>query len=155
MTRLNSYKRTPENFGLIHNDLHQGNFHIENEEIILYDFDDCSYNFFAQDLAVSIYHALWTGTSFHPEWRDFPRYFLSHFFEGYTSRRKLSTEIHDQLKVSMQMRELFLYLLFQEKWEPSSLEDWQTSKLIELRVNLSDNRIPYEKVLDSVKYFFN
>ncbi|WP_346728945.1 phosphotransferase enzyme family protein [Lederbergia citrea] len=153
--KLNSHERTEQNFGLIHNDLHQGNFHIKNGEIILFDFDDCAYQYFVQDLAVSIYHALWTGTSFHSEWEDFPNYFLFHFLEGYTSLRHLTGDMLDQLKICMQMREVILYSLFQENWNPESMDDWQFAKLAELRENLLEKRIPYSTELDGVKNFFN
>ncbi|MBS4195055.1 phosphotransferase enzyme family protein [Lederbergia citri] len=148
--QLNTFSKTTTNFGLIHNDLHQGNFHIVDGEIILFDFDDCAYQFFAQDLAVSIYHAIWTGTSFYPEWEDFPHYFLTHFLNGYLSIRQLSEDMYDQLLVLLQMRELFLYTLFLEKWDPETMEDWQFGKLRELERNLREKRIPYEQEIRKV-----
>ncbi|MCR2821823.1 phosphotransferase enzyme family protein [Lederbergia panacisoli] len=152
--QLNKFPKTANNFGLIHNDLHQGNFHITQGEIVLFDFDDCGYQFLAQDLAVSVYHSLWTGTSFHPEWEDFPNYFLTHFLEGYLSERRLTEDMYEQLLILLQMRELFLYNLFKEKWHPESMQDWQLEKLQELERHLREKRIPYERELKKVKHYF-
>ncbi|WP_349305702.1 phosphotransferase [Bacillus sp. FJAT-49711] len=151
---MNKFSKTLNYFGLVHNDLHQGNLHIVNGEIVLFDFDDCTYQFFAQDLAVSIYHAIWTGTSFHSEWEDFPNYFLTHLLEGYLSERQLSKEMYEQLLILLQMRELFLYNLFKEKWNPESMQDWQFEILQELELNLIEKRIPYEQELEKVRHYF-
>lgn len=152
--RMNTWEREPKQFGLIHNDLHQGNFHVTEGEIVLFDFDDCAYHFFANDLAVSIYHALWTGTSYHPEWEEFPVYFLTHFVEGYGIHRPQTGELYEKLIVCLKMRELFLYCLFRDKWDPNDLADWQAAKLVELKDNAMHDRIPYERELRCVKYFF-
>jgi len=152
--QLNNFPKTSSNYGLIHNDLHQGNFHIADGEIVLFDFDDSAYQLFAQDLAVSIYHALWTGTSFHPEWGDFPNYFLTHFLNGYLSEGQLSEDMYGQLLILLQMRELFLYTLFKEKWEKDNMEDWQFEKLRELESNIMEKRIPYEQELEKVNNYF-
>lgn len=76
LDKLASFPRTERNFGLIHQDLHQGNFFVTSNQLILFDFDDCAYNYYVQDLATSIYHALWTGRSYHPQWDDFEQQFL-------------------------------------------------------------------------------
>ncbi|MCJ8009572.1 phosphotransferase enzyme family protein [Lederbergia wuyishanensis] len=152
--QLNNFPKTPNNFGLIHNDFHQGNFHMVEGEIVLFDFDDCAYQFFAQDLAVSIYHALWTGTAFHPEWEDFPNYFLTHLLKGYLSKRHLSEDTYDRILILLQMREIVLFTLFKEKWKPENMEEWQFEKLRELESNILEKRIPYEKELEKVKHYF-
>ncbi len=48
-----------DSYGLIHTDVHQGNFFIYNGEITLFDFDDCSYKWFASDIAITLFYALW------------------------------------------------------------------------------------------------
>ena len=41
-------------FGLVHCDLHHGNFFIHEGEITAFDFDDCAYHWFSYDLAVPL-----------------------------------------------------------------------------------------------------
>lgn len=53
--RLSKYeKHYPNKMGLIHADLHFGNFFLRNGEISPIDFDDCGYGFHMYDLAVTI-----------------------------------------------------------------------------------------------------
>lgn len=44
----------PEKLGLIHADLHSGNFLFNSNGIALIDFDDCGYGFFGYDVAIPI-----------------------------------------------------------------------------------------------------
>lgn len=44
-------------FGLIHADIHHGNFLVDNNDrITVFDFDDCHYHWYAYDLAVAIFN---------------------------------------------------------------------------------------------------
>ncbi|MFC4411742.1 phosphotransferase enzyme family protein [Chungangia koreensis] len=141
-------------FGLIHNDLHTGNFHIVKKEVVLFDFDDCTYHFYAQDLAVSIYHALWTGMSYYPEWNEFPDCFLASFLKGYSSERALQPDMFEQLLECLKMREVFLFTLFREKWNLESIEEWQRLKLIDLEESIQKGKVPFEKELLTYKGLF-
>lgn len=152
---MTKWERRPETFGLVHNDLHQGNFHLNENGLIFFDFDDCAYHFYAQDLAVSIYHALWTGTAFHPESESFPVDFLTSFLNGYAACRSLTMEMYDQLLVCLQMREVYLYALFVSEWNKNEMMGWQFDKLQELEINIKSNLIPYKEELEKVKHFFN
>ncbi|GKV54538.1 hypothetical protein NCCP2222_04850 [Sporosarcina sp. NCCP-2222] len=154
MNQMSGWEQNAEVYGFIHHDLHQGNFHIREGKLIVFDFDDCGNHFYAQDLAVSIYHALWTGTSFHPNWDDFPSVFLHSFLSGYTSKKTLSRIVLEQVLVSMQMREVFLYSLFKNTWDMDGLEDWQKWKLNELENNIRNNKVPFHSVMEASLYLF-
>ena len=154
LSQMAAWKRTPDTFGLIHNDLHQGNFHVIENELIFFDFDDCAYHFYAQDLAVSIYHALWTGTAFHPETQNFSVEFLTAFLKGYSLNRRLNLEIYDQLLVCLQMREVYLYALFTSVWKEEEMVEWQQDKLLELELTIKAEVVPYKEELENLKYLF-
>jgi Ser/Thr protein kinase RdoA (MazF antagonist) len=44
----------PDLYGLIHADLHQGNYLFHGDEVRVIDFDDCGWGHFAHDLAVTV-----------------------------------------------------------------------------------------------------
>lgn len=152
---LDHFSKTEDTFGLIHNDLHQGNFFVVKNELILFDFDDCAYNWYAQDLAVSLYHALWTGESFHPEWTEFHDVFITNFFDGYTSYRSVTKDEMKLVSIFLRMRELFLFLLFKSSWDFDSIEEWQKNKLIELEVSVKQGTVPYLKVLKNYEKYIS
>ena len=53
---LDSLPKDDDCYGLIHADIHQGNFFVdENDNITIFDFDDCHYHWFAYDLAVPLF----------------------------------------------------------------------------------------------------
>ena len=55
---LKEFRKLPVDkdcFGLIHADLHTGNFMVDNGKITAFDFDDCVYHWFIYDIAVFIW----------------------------------------------------------------------------------------------------
>ena len=64
-SKLSRYEKSkPERMGLIHADLHFGNFFLNNGNICPIDFDDCGYGFHMYDLAVtnmSLFHGIDQG----------------------------------------------------------------------------------------------
>ena len=82
---INSFSKLPKNvdsYGLIHNDFHIWNFFINNGSIILFDFDDCCYDWFISDVAVILFHAVQYSTN-NLEIDSFAKDFLHYFFKGY------------------------------------------------------------------------
>lgn len=71
-------------YGLIHNDLHPGNFLINGGRIYLVDFDGCAYSWYAFDIGNALYLALWMGRS-NDAGTDFTTEIVSHFLKGYLS----------------------------------------------------------------------
>ncbi|MCM3766971.1 phosphotransferase enzyme family protein [Neobacillus niacini] len=143
MQRLVPYHITRDTFGLIHNDFHQGNL-IVNEGgcLTVIDFDECSYNWYAQDLAVCFYHAYWQHASFNGDAEAFCKTFLSSFFKGYQEENLLHPDTVEQMLIFLKLREIFLYSLFLRKWDLDSLEDWQKFTLQDLEGRI-EKESPY------------
>jgi amicoumacin kinase len=152
MEDLQPYKPSPDTFGLIHNDFHQGNFIVqENGEIVVIDFDESAFNWFAQDLAVLFYHAYWQQDSFIGEAEAFSRRFMHHVFSGYQSEKNLHSDTIAQIPIFLKLREIFLYQLFDRKWDKAHLEDWQEYTLQNLERKIR-NREPYAGIDDFSAY---
>ncbi|MFZ4201420.1 phosphotransferase enzyme family protein [Lysinibacillus sp. NPDC056220] len=145
---LTSYTITPDTFGLIHNDYHQGNFIINEEgSITIIDFDDCSFNWYAQDIAVAFYHAYWQHSSYNDSTNSFCELFMSNFFAGYRTENMLHKEIIIQIPIFLKIREIYLYQLFKEKWNTGNLEEWQGYTLQNLEDKIR-NQEPYAGIND-------
>ncbi|WP_226537265.1 phosphotransferase enzyme family protein [Fictibacillus halophilus] len=139
--RIKEFSIGDQYFGLIHNDFHQGNFFVDEEEITLFDFDDCAYFYFAYDIATAFYHAYWQHTSFNSTEDDFAVEFLTHFLTGYRESNVLTSELIDQLPDFLKLRELFLYVLFLKVWDIGNLQDWQEYTIHNLKTNIENNKI--------------
>jgi amicoumacin kinase len=142
LNTLMNYHCDPELFGLIHNDCHQGNFFVGNGKLTFFDFDDSAYHWFAYDLAVSFYHAYWQSTSFSPEFTNFSSVFWRYFLKGYGEEQTIRIELIEQIPIFLKIREIYLYVLFLEKWDFTCLEGWQRETLAELEKNIESGK-PY------------
>jgi len=148
LSKLNDFETTEDNFGLIHNDFHQGNFIIRNNgNLTVIDFDDCSYNWFAQDFAVLFYHAYWQQNSFNGLNENFTSQFFSNLVFGYKKENNLPVEILKQIPIFLKLREIYLYQLFKRKWNMNSLAEWQDFTLRDLEKKIF-NKDSYAGIKD-------
>ncbi|MGG0239447.1 phosphotransferase enzyme family protein [Bacillus rhizoplanae] len=145
ITEVQMLSKERDTYGLIHNDLHQGNFFVQDNILTIFDFDDCSFCWFAQDIAASFYHAVWQGLSVRPEHVSFPQEFMKYFIEGYNKEHTMNKEILRQIPLFLKLREVFLFTLFHEVWDAKNLEDWQAYTLQDLRYRI-EHEISYTNV---------
>jgi Ser/Thr protein kinase RdoA (MazF antagonist) len=143
--KIDLLSKDDDTYGLIHNDFHQGNFFVKDGHMTIFDFDDCGFNWFAQDIAVSFYHAVWQGMSFNPDNQSFPHQFLEGFVSGYCKECELKKETLEQVPLFLKLREVFLYTLFNKKWDLENLESWQEYTLKDLKLRIEKD-IPYTDV---------
>jgi len=91
VNEIENLPRDNDSYGLIHSDLHQQNFLIGNNEINVLDFDDCMYGWFALDISIALYHALWWGVADGISCRnEFALTIINNFLKGYLSQNSLS-----------------------------------------------------------------
>ena len=57
MDTVRTLPRGRDSYGLIHTDAHAGNFFVEDGRISIFDFDDCAYNWFASDIAITLFYS--------------------------------------------------------------------------------------------------
>ncbi len=56
--RVRQIPKDRDHYRLIHFDVHGGNFFVEDGEVYLFDFDDCMYSWFANDIAMVFYYGM-------------------------------------------------------------------------------------------------
>jgi Ser/Thr protein kinase RdoA (MazF antagonist) len=89
----------PETFGLIHGDLHQGNYLFHGDQVRAIDFDDCGYGYYLYDMAVTLSEVNWR--------KDTPALRKS-FLAGYRRVRDFSPEHEQYLDTFIALRDLQL-----------------------------------------------
>ena len=111
ITLINEIKEIPQNrdnFGLIHTDIHFGNFFVEDNNLTVFDFDDCCYFYFVSDIAIALFYYLY----FVEENRDkVGRDFLNKFMKGYLSENPLNREDYQLIDKFLKLREIILYIV--------------------------------------------
>lgn len=105
VARLDGLPRGVDDYGLIHFDAHEANFFIDDDTITLFDFDDCGYNWLANDLAMVIFYQAAN--------RDDPEThlagFLPDFRRGYAAENRLEPAWANLIHDFLTLRELELY----------------------------------------------
>lgn len=147
--QIQQLEKNPDSYGLIHSDVHSGNFFVENGEIELFDFDDCSYHWFASDIAIPIYYAVWFKMAFESkeERSAFAQNFATQFLKGYYKENYIDPYWIKQLPLFFKLRDLTLYSVFHQK------EDF--SKASERLLNLVrdiKNRILLDEAIADINF---
>lgn len=112
-----------ESFGLIHMDAHTGNVSFNGDQPTLFDFDDCSYDFFVSDIAIALFYAV----LMFPADRDleaFAREFLHTLLAGYRSENQLANHWQKLLPMILKRRELVLYVAIIDRFDTPEDDSW-------------------------------
>lgn len=94
-----------DSYGLIHYDVHPWNFLINGDQISVFDFDDCLYGWFALDVGVALYHALWWGRK-NDAGHDFAEEIIASFIQGYLAANDLSDFWLTKIPMFMKFRQI-------------------------------------------------
>jgi Ser/Thr protein kinase RdoA (MazF antagonist) len=125
LSRLHALPRSTECYGLLHGDIHQGNFHVHEGRITVFDFDDTEYNWYVHDIAIPLYYALSSRTpKRYEDDRDaYAADFFRCFLQGYRSERELADEWLDRVGLFLELRDLSLYIVLHKKISPEELTE--------------------------------
>lgn len=104
---LSTLPQDPHSFGLVHGDANWGNFHVHQDQITLFDFDDCRYHWFIYDFAIPMYYFALYHDGID---EDRLRFFFDPFVRGYLSERPLPLSWFDLLPRFCSFRDILLTL---------------------------------------------
>jgi len=109
----------PETFGLIHGDLHQDNYFFHQGQVRAIDFDDCGYDYYLYDLAVTLSEV---------NWRENTPALRKSFLAGYRSVCSLSPEHESYLDTFIALRDLQLIIAkIEMRNHPAFRDGWASS----------------------------
>jgi amicoumacin kinase len=98
--------RDPDGFGLIHQDAHPGNFFVdEQNNLTLFDFDDCAYGHFIYDIAMVLFYT----ANEEPDPVAHAARFMPTFLAGYREENRLNPYWLAELPHFMKLREIDLF----------------------------------------------
>jgi len=109
--------KTESWYGLIHSDIHPGNFFYDGQDLHIFDFDDCCYHQLASDIAIPLYYAIWANNLETQEDIDtFGSLFARNFLIGYLSEHAVSLEQMLTIPLLLQLRDCELLGVLQMEW---------------------------------------
>lgn len=140
LAHLQALPRTPDAYGMIHQDAHAGNLFVDDDgRITLFDFDDCVYGHFAYDLAMVLFYAVTNrenADSFAPD-------FWQAFWRGYAMENQLDPVWLREIPHFMKLREIELYTLLMRDYGLEALgEDSWASRYLNGRLQRIEQNVP-------------
>lgn len=132
-------ERTPDTHGLIHSDVSFGNFSLHEGELWIFDFDNCEFGFFIQDLATALYDSIYckvldksadpglTGRML-PLWRA--------LLKGYASTGPLKQIDPAMLRKFFLLREAAIYVHYHRTLDIAKMDDSFKAGLEVMRKNV-------------------
>ncbi|GLX70497.1 phosphotransferase enzyme family protein [Paenibacillus glycanilyticus] len=130
------------NFGLIHGDINVGNFTVkETGEITLFDFDECQYSWYVEDIAIQLYYLLYVyGEDSKTERKMQYELFMQHFELGYTEDgRQMPEGWKEQLKLFLRLREIIVVVGMYRSWDISQPDEWTRDFLQDSKMRIMNN----------------
>jgi len=140
IARLQELPADNDQYGLIHSDPNRGNICAVGGRVTFYDFEDCEYHWFVNDLAVALYFAVedsFTGRDVRSYVHDFMRALLN----GYRRQHHLDAFWLQKISVFHQLRDLLTVLYFYANGG-NTLGEHEIARATRSRINLELGR-PY------------
>jgi Ser/Thr protein kinase RdoA (MazF antagonist) len=146
---LYTLPKDKDSYGLIHVDVHGGNFFVENGEITLFDFDDCQYAWFVYDIAMALFYAI-SHNCVSQEDIAWASSFFEQFMAGYRRENAIAPEWLRQIPYFLKLREIDLYIVIHRSLDLDDLDPWCASFMDNRKYKI-ENDVPYVE-LDGEKY---
>ena len=148
VNRINQLSKDSNSFGLIHGDINVGNFILSDEGINIYDFDECQYSWFVEDIAIQLFYIIYVFLDDSVYERQTQAYrFIENFIRGYSKENYLDECWLRQIPIFLQLRELIVYIGLYRSLDFSNLNQWmktyisQSKSRIEQRIPIINNVI--------------
>lgn len=146
---INSLEKNKDNFGLIHTDVHMGNFFVKNDELTVFDFDDAAYQYFVSDIAIALYYLIFMANE-EDQFALADR-LMTHFMKGYLEANRLPKEDYLKIPLFLKLREIIIYLVI---FRTLNVEENKFAKVyISKYRDRIINNVPFIN-LDFEKYYF-
>jgi len=138
-TYLETLPTDEDAYGLIHQDAHAGNFFVDGDNIVLFDFDDCIYGWFAYDIAIVLFYAVMEAE----DWPAFTRSFMTHFLTGYGKENRLAAEWLAEIPHFLKLREIDLYAVIHRSFDVQNLDHPWVARYMDGRRQRIEAYTPY------------
>jgi Ser/Thr protein kinase RdoA (MazF antagonist) len=140
-----------ENYGLIHTDIHAGNFLVDqNQNLTVFDFDDCAYFYFLSDIAIAIFYTVF----FNPNRHEISKPFITALLKGYMKQHVLKKSDFLQIELFFKLRILILYLALKRSTQPTDpfTQKYNSIYFEDLKNHRPFLNMDYEALYDEIAF---
>ena len=137
---VNTLVKDRDSYGLTHQDAHGNNFFVDEKgQITLFDFDECAYNWYVNDLAVVLFYIV-QGAA---DWRAFTAEFMAHFLRGYGRTCSLDAGWLKEIPYFLKIREIELYAVMYRDFDLNDIDDEWCARFMHDRKSRIENDVPF------------
>ena len=141
---LKEFQKLPihkSNFGIIHYDIHHGNYLIDgNNQIQLFDFEMVCNSWFVKDVANVLYYAYLHPGSDKFSKEEFYNYFLFNFWEGYEKEFNLNQQERLSVPYFLLYRDILVFAFLHKAWDLANLSELQKNQLGKTKKSIQKRR---------------
>jgi Ser/Thr protein kinase RdoA (MazF antagonist) len=137
---LRSLPKEQDSYGLIHQDAHGSNFLVDAAGVItLFDFDDCAYSWFANDIAIALFYIVMDAE----DQPAFTREFMAHFLRGYRQVQRLDPAWLQELPWFLKLREIELYGVIHRDFDVNAIDNAWCARFMRDRKAKIEHDVPF------------
>ena len=126
-------------YGLIHQDAHGSNLLVDEAgTITLFDFDECAYSWFINDIAIVLFHVVMDAQ----DWPAFTREFMTHFLCGYRRAHRLDPKWLKEIPCFLKVREIELYAVMHRDFDVSDIDNEWCARFMRDRKYKIEHDVP-------------
>lgn len=137
---LDQLPKSNESYGLIHFDAHMGNMFVDQQGVItLFDFDDCNYSWFVNDIAIVLFYIA-LGKE---DQGAFTREFMTHFLTGYRMENELDQAWLKEMPYFLKLREIDLYAVIHRSFDVENIDHPWVAMFMDGRKQRIQGEVPF------------
>ena len=137
---VNTLAKDRDSYGLTHQDAHGSNFFVdETSQITLFDFDECAYNWFINEIAVVLFYIVQSAE----DWRAFTAEFMTHFLRGYVRACPLDAAWLKEIPHFLKIREIELYAVMYRDFDVDNIDDQWCARFMQGRKSRIEHDTPF------------
>lgn len=130
IAEINKFPKSNDDFGLIHGDINVGNFFVDDKKLTLFDFDECQYSWYVEDIAIQLFYTVYVNNDDSIlERNQMAIDFMQHFLKGYKSENHFDTEMIKRIPEFLILREMIVHVGMYKKWDMTNLNGWAVDYL--------------------------
>jgi Ser/Thr protein kinase RdoA (MazF antagonist) len=118
LLRFSCLTPTVDDYGLVHDDVNPTNFHVNDGQLILFDFDDCAYNWFINDIAIAL--PLYSEQFANLDWETKVTEFLEWYMRGYSEENHLDEGWLEYLPACLRLQNIITLIACHQDNVPNS-----------------------------------
>lgn len=139
---IKSLHRNESSYGLIHGDINVGNFMAGKSGITLFDFDECQYSWFLEDIAIQLFYTAYVNLDDSIEERqELGSRFMKGFMEGYREENYFDDDSMKHLDLFLRLREIIVYAGMYRSLDLENANQWVRDYVSQSRGRI-EGRIP-------------